>query len=326
MSNYTARSTAADGVQSVHLGDAARNAEASIAISIGNMAYEYLVRDRNYLWFPYQTTAEFKQSPKFCGIPFLAPWANRLDGDGFWANGHRYTLNPDLHNFRRDSNKLPIHGLLNFSPLWELIEARADDHSAWSTSRMDFWRYPEMMAQFPFAHAITVTHRLRDGVLEVETAIENRSAFPMPLAIGFHPYFQLHEIDRDEWKLYISASEHLKLNKFLVPTGEAEAFSGTAGIGLRGHYFDDGYTKLLRGPDGRAKFRVECARESLSVSYGPKYTAAVVFAPPNGRYVCFEPMTAVTNGFNAAHDGWYKDLQSIPPDGYWRESFWIDAT
>ncbi len=36
-----------------------------------------------------------------------------------------------------------------------------------------------------------MTYRLSDGTLEVETMIANMSAEPMPVSIGFHPYFQL---------------------------------------------------------------------------------------------------------------------------------------
>ena len=31
----------------------------------------------------------------------------------------------------------------------------------------------------------------------------------------------------------------------------------------------------------------------------------------------------MTNAINMAHQGQYKELQSIPPGGTWAESFWI---
>jgi aldose 1-epimerase len=34
-------------------------------------------------------------------------------------------------------------------------------------------------------------------------------------------------------------------------------------------------------------------------------------------------MSAITDAFNLAHAGVYGELQSIPPGGRWRESFWI---
>jgi len=47
------------------------------------------------------------------GIPVLAPWANRLDQNAFWANGKKYLLNPGLETVHYDNNHLPIHGLLD---------------------------------------------------------------------------------------------------------------------------------------------------------------------------------------------------------------------
>ena len=36
-----------------------------------------------------------------------------------------------------------------------------------------------------------------------------------------------------------------------------------------------------------------------------------------------EPMVAITNALNLSQKGVYKDLQTIPPGGFWSESFWI---
>jgi aldose 1-epimerase len=59
------------------------------------------------------------------------------------------------------------------------------------------------------------------------------------------------------------------------------------------------------------------------VIYGPKYPIAVVYAPAGRDFICFEPMTGPTNAFNLHHEGKYKDLQTIQPEGKWVESFWI---
>ena len=64
-------------------------------------------------------------------------------------------------------------------------------------------------------------------------------------------------------------------------------------------------------------------KQRVTVAYGPKYPVAVVYAPPRGNYVCFEPMAGPTNAFNMAHAGLYKELQSVAPGGQWKESFWI---
>jgi len=322
--NYSARKTIVDGIEVVQLTDAAHHMQVSIAPAVGNMAYEILVNGKNVLWFPYHSPAELRDHQVFCAIPFLAPWANRIDGDAYWANGRRFLLNPDLPNLRRDAHQKPIHGLLNFSPAWQLQAGAADDRSAWATSRIDFASHPEMMAQFPFAQTITMTYRLAGGEVEVETAIENRSVEPLPVAIGYHPYFQLHDSPRDQWKVHLSARQHLVLNNLLIPTGESKPMDLPDPYQLdAGHHLDDVFTDLVRGADNRAHFWVEGKRERITVIYGPKYPVAVAYAPPGRDFICFEPMAAITNAFNLAHSGVYKDLQSVPPGGTWKESFWI---
>jgi aldose 1-epimerase len=319
--NYTARKAVVDGVEVVQLADAAHHAEVSIATSIGNMAYEFKVDGKNYLWFPYHSPAEMRDDPRFCCVPFLAPWANRLDQDAFWANGKKYLLNPGLGNLRRDQHQKPIHGLVNFSPDWKVTATDADADSAWTTSRLEFWKHPELMAQFPFAHTISMTYRLRDGELHVETAIDNLSTEPMPVGIGFHPYFQLHDSPRDQWKVHLAARDHMVLSNLLIPTGESKPVEFADPQPLHGLQFDDVFTNLVRNPAGLARFWVEGVKERITVTYGPKYTVAVVYAPANGSFIAFEPMAAITDAFNLAHDGIYKELQSIPAGGQWKESF-----
>jgi aldose 1-epimerase len=189
---------------------------------------------------------------------------------------------------------------------------------------MDFWKHPEMMAQFPFAHTITMTYRLENGVVEVETTVQNQSDEPMPVAIGYHPFFQLHDAPRDQWKVHLAARNHLVLNNLLLPVGDSKPVEFADPLPLQDTRLEE-CSNLVRGPDGRARFSVEGKKERITVMYGPKFTVAEVYAPAARDFICFEPLAAITNAFNEAHAGVYKELQSIPPGGQWRESFWISA-
>jgi aldose 1-epimerase len=160
-------------------------------------------------------------------------------------------------------------------------------------------------------------------MLEVRTAIRNLSTDLMPVGIGYHPYFQLHDAPRDQWKVHLAARDHLALSKMLIPTGERTPVEFSDPLPLAGVALDDVFGGLVRDDSERATFSVEGAHEKISVIYGPKYTVAVVYAPSGRQFICFEPMSAVTDGFNLAHAGVYKELQNIPPGGEWRESFWI---
>src|SRR5689334_5878849 len=150
--NYTAERRTVDGTEVVYLADAKSQAEVWIAPSVGNNSYEMKVKGQRVFWSPYQTLAELKAKPTNVGNPFLAPWANRLDQEAFWANGKKFVLNPGLNNYRFDGNKQPIHGLLIFASQWQVVSLSSGEEAASVTSRLEFWRYPEWMAQFPFAH------------------------------------------------------------------------------------------------------------------------------------------------------------------------------
>ena len=79
----------------VQLEDAAHGIVVAIAPSAGNLTREMTVKGHNIL------------GP--LGIPFLGPWANRLDEQAFYANGKHYALNMELGNVR---GAHPIHGFL----------------------------------------------------------------------------------------------------------------------------------------------------------------------------------------------------------------------
>lgn len=317
--NYTAQRRMLDGVEVVQLSDQRAQTEVWIAPSIGNNAYAMQVKGRAVLWFPYASLAQWKAKPTQVGNPFLAPWANRIDQDAYWVNGKKYLLNAELNNYRKDAFQQPIHGLLVYAPHWQLTSLASGEVEAAVTSRLEFWRYPDWMAQFPFAHTYEITYRLKDGALEVETAIENLSADPMPVCVGYHGYFTLPGIARDDWRIRIPARRHVVLSEKLTPTGEQRPFTLEQPIALRGRQFDDVFTAL----EAEGAFTVEGGGLRIRVRFGPKFPVAVVYAPQGRDFVCFEPMSGLTNAFNLAHAGKYPELQTIPPGGRWRESYWI---
>src|SRR6516162_663292 len=170
--------------ETVVLEDAKAATTVSVIPSVGNIVFSMKVNGQDVLRWPYSSVEEFKSRPALSGIPFVGPWANRLDEQAFYANGKRYAFDMTLGNVRGIT---PIHGFLSTTNAWRLVEVKADARAAWATSRLDF-RQPAWIKQWPFAHTIEITHRLQGGVLEVRTKITNAGGEPMPVAIGFHPY------------------------------------------------------------------------------------------------------------------------------------------
>ncbi len=303
----------------VTLSDAAHKTQVSIAVGMGNNAYSFTVNGKPILWTPFASLDQWRAAPVQAGNPLLSPWANRLDQDAFYANGRKYPLNTALGNYRYDAFHHPIHGLVVYAKNWKVIAAVADEHAATVTSRLEFWKHPEWMAQFPFAYAIEMTYRLSEGVLEVHTVVENLSTDTMPLSLGYHTYYQLPGVPRDEWKVNIPATEHVTLSDVLLPTGAITPSAFTSPVSLKGTQLDD----VFSGLDSQGEFSVEGGGKKISVKFGPNYLVGVVYAPPGREFICFEPMASITNAFNLAHAGTYKNLQTIAPGAKWEESFWI---
>ncbi len=331
----------------VRLRDSMAEVAVTVVPSVGNMAVAMTVKGHEVLRWPYASVSEFKARPGLSGIPFLAPWANRLDEPAFYANGTRHPFDMELGNIR--GNPIPIHGFVTTTDRWQVIQIESDASGAWVTSRLDFYRYPEWMRQWPFAHTIDITYRVQDGALEVATTIRNMSAAPMPVAIGFHPYFKLTDSPRDDWTLSVGARTHWTLTPAKVPTGDTQPIErlmpDPANARLSEYNLDDVFADLVRDVKGLAVTSVKGRSQRLDVMLGPNYRSVVMWAPnPAGtgrgsqniattaggggtqqdrNFICIEPMAGITNAINLAHRGVYKELQVVQPLGVWRESFWV---
>ena len=326
--NYKADQVVDYGVATVRLSDAAHGVEVSVAPGIGNRAYEMKVHGKNILYFPFADVGEFQKRPRLSGIPFLAPWADLLSEPGFWANGKRYLFNMGLGNVR---GNMPSHGLLVTSPLWRVTEVAADAKSAHVTSRLQFWKYPDLTAQWPFAHEYEMTYSLADGELEVKTTIANLSAEEMPVVIGYHPFFLIPDVPRDEWVAHLPARIHVIPGEHNIPTGEMRPLDIPNPLPLRGRTLDDGFTGLERDAEGRATFSIEAGGKKVETLLGPRYTVATIWLPngPGGQpreFICFEPLSTIINGIHLAHEGKWTGLQTVAAGEKWTESFWVRAT
>jgi len=324
---FAQRYSAQQSADVVRLRDTTTDTVVSILTAVGNIAFEMTVKGQNLLYWPYSSIDEFKARPGMSGIPFLGPWIDRLDEQAFFANGRKYAFDMQLGNVR---GEMPSHGFVTTTDQWKVVEAKADSEAAWVTSRLDFYRQPTWMKQWPFAHVIEITHRLQDGVLEVQTTIVNMSEEPMPVAIGFHPYYQLTDSARDDWTLSVGASTHWRLTSNTMPTGETEPierfFPTPTAVPLGDYALDDVFSDLVRDQRGRATISVAGRSQRLDISVGPNYRAVTIWSPKDRRFICVEPTAGIIDALNLAARGLYQELQSVMPGGTWRERFWIRAS
>ena len=347
----------------VQLRDAKTDTVVSVLTPVSN-AYEMVVKGHNILHMPFKSLDEMRARPGLNGIPLLAPFANRLDEEAFYANGQKYNFDMGLGNVH---GPIPAHGYLMGASEWKVVQARSDASGAWVTNKLDFYRYSKYMKQFPFAHTLTMTYRLSRGVLEVRTRIDNLSAEPMPVSIGFHPHFMLTDSVRQDWMLSIGGKTHWLLGPDKLPTGQTEPSEKFLGGDIHAvpmsrfaaKEIDEGFSDFERDAKGRGGISLRGAKQSITVTVGPKFRTMLVYStvpdlnpapapqpaaplpppvssgpaipfsaidpvePPARGVIAIEPMVGITDAMNLAQKGLYKELQSIAPGGHWQESFWI---
>ena len=266
----------------VQLHDNKTDATVSVLTGTSN-AYEFVVHGKNVISMNIPSTTALRNNPGLNGVPFLGPFANRLDEMAFYANGKKYNFDPELGNVR---GPIPQQGFLASTHDWKTVSVKADANSATIVSKLDFYRNPDWMKQFPFAQTYTMTIRLKDGVLEVNTRIDNLSNAPLPVSIGYHPYFALPEGDRNHWSLDFGAETHWTENDAHLPTGEkqtADTFFGgdhhnVPLMRLADKRLDEVFSDLDRDAQGNASVVIKGDTTSIKVTAGPKIKTFLLYS------------------------------------------------
>ena len=236
--------------------------------------------------------AAYVRSGATMGIPLLHPWANRLARRGYALAGARVEIPRDAPLVHDDGNGLPIHGLMAGCPHWQVRDLAADAEAARLLAHLDFAEQSELMALFPFPHALEIEVVLRGSTLSITTTLEATGAVPVPIAFGYHPYFRLPDVPREQWRVELPVRRRMHLDERLLPSGETELARVAAGpLGRQVH--DDLYTELQPEPT----FALTGGGRRIEVAFGAAYPVAIVYAPADDDVVCFEPMTAQTNPF-----------------------------
>jgi aldose 1-epimerase len=251
----------------------------------------------------------YAEAGKTMGIPLLYPWANRLSRFGYRAAGQRVALDESDERIGRDSQGLPIHGVVPGFLGWEVTDAgkpaTVEAHLAWTSA--------ELLELFPFRHEAHVTIALADGELTIATTVRVTGDDPVPVSFGYHPYLRNPSAPRENWQVELAASRRLLLDEHGIPTGERQPVAQTR-VTLDDTSWDTPFDHLAHP----ARWRASGGDATMTVTFESGYDFAQVFAPAGQQFICFEPMTATTDALNSG-DG----LRIVPPGGEHRAEFTV---
>jgi galactose mutarotase-like enzyme len=256
--------------------------------SLGMLGCSLTLDGEELLGLPHDVRA-YAEGRGVTGIPLLHPWANRL-GSGRLVGLDHDTVRPGSPLVPLDPNGLPIHGLRLVDAGWSVVEREADAAGARVGARLEFPPGGALGAAFPFPHALTVSAALAEDTLAIATTVRPTAERAVPVSFGWHPYFRVPGVPRQDWVVELPVVERAVLDERGLPTGRTERVEIPAGP-LGDRTYDDLFTAL----DDPPVFALRGAGHRIEVGLGDGYRLAQVYAPATPDVIAFEPMTASTN-------------------------------
>ena len=242
------------------------------------------------------------------GGAILAPYANRIRGRDLpgaraietQVDGRTVRLPRNWGGKAPGAEQYAMHGLILDAPVaWEQA---APDRVTGRLGAGDFG------GRWPSLSAFSFEWRLQGGALHLAVTVRNVGDEPLPMGLGWHPYFAIPSGRRDQARLRLPAARRVEVDDYdqvlptgrLLPTeGSAYDFNAADGRALGDLYLDDCFTGLRReaslavveliDPAAGLGFRI--------TSPTPQVQAVQVYAPPGEAFAAIEPQFNLADPF-----------------------------
>ncbi len=239
------------------------------------------------------------------GGAILLPFANRIRGtvspDGKTITaivaGKTVTLPANWSGNKPGAEKHAIHGLMLRSKFQDVAQQSRPNEATVSATL----HAGNFGGHWLSDTDVKVETSLQNGAFEMTVTATNVGHAPLPMGIGWHPYFVLPSGDRQQVRLHLPSETRAIMNNYddSFVTGERVSvkdtpydFSAPGGRPLGTQYLDDNFSDLIRNQDGStvseivdpaAKFGLRLTTLAASIK------SIQVYAPPNKNFVAIEP-------------------------------------
>lgn len=240
----------------------------------------------------FNSLAAIEQDQYYRGVP-LYPFVNRLDQGRYSFAGRTYQF--PINEVARNN---ALHGFIQHLAV-EITTLEVSERSAKACA---VYEYTGDREAYPFAARIEMTYTLSSaGSLELTMTVLNRHSQPVPVGIGWHPYFTLGE-SLDQLSLQLPEGRQVVVDERLLPTGElvdTNAFTRLNRIGATA--FDTCFALATETTRAETLLWSEQQHCGLAIwqDTGPsKYNYLQVCIPPDRLSVAVEPVSCGVNGLN----------------------------
>jgi aldose 1-epimerase len=237
------------------------------------------------------------------GSVFLVPYPNRIRGklssDGKtltteWQ-GHTITLPANNIGKNPGAERHAMHGLI-LKATTENVAVKDIPGGQEVTGVIHAGNFGgHWLSKTDLNFTISITADAVDAIV----VAKNVGGEAEPMAIGWHPYFNLPSGDRTQARIHIPASNLAEVDGYdnVFPTGKIKPVDGTrfdlraaGGVPLAMNFYDDNWSKLdwkngsvtVKVIDPAAKYGV--AIDGIS----PEIKTLQMYAPPTAKFVAIE--------------------------------------
>ena len=270
------------------------------------------------------------------GGAILLPFANRIrgkvspDGKTITATvaGKTVTLPANWSGNKPGAEKHAIHGLLLNS---KFVSVYADNGPKESIVTGTL-RAGDFGGHWFSASDVSVEIKLKDDAFDMLVTVRDAGHAPLPMGIGWHPYFVLPSGDRTQVRLHLPSETRAIMNNYddSFVTGELVSVKGTpydygtlGGSPLGTQYLDDNYSDLIRNADGSTVSEIidPAAKFGLRLTtFAPSIKSIQVYAPPGKNFVAIEPQFNLPDPYSKAWGTTDTGMVLLDPGQsvYWR--------
>lgn len=259
---------------------------------LGAMVYRIVLEDQKGDLIDvlrYDDPRELSENPLYRGR-LLFPFNDRIPEGRFQFEGCQYQL-----PINEESDGSAIHGLVynqNFKVQNLILSENKAAVTLYYSIDPDDWSF------YPFGLDFSVTYSLSEKGFSVHFSFINHGDNTLPVALGWHPYFQLED-SVDLWRLKSGGSRYVAVDENLNPRGNFLPVEGTDFDFRSSNIINDKELDiaLVRSPDG-INF-LESKERRLELYFDRNLFPFVqLFIPPERDSVAIEPITGATNSFN----------------------------
>jgi aldose 1-epimerase len=239
------------------------------------------------------------------GGAILLPFANRIrgtlspDGKTITATvaGKTVTLPANWSGTEPGAEKHAIHGLMLNSKFQNVVSDNSSQRST-VTASLPAGNFGGHWLSDTDVKVETV---LNGGAFEMTVTATNVGHTPLPMGIGWHPYFVLPSGDRKQARLHLPGQMRAIMNNYddsfttgkRVPVKNTPYdFTAPGGRALGTQYLDDNFSDLITNSDGSTVSEIidPAANYGLRLTTLSTHIKSIqVYAPPQKNFVAIEP-------------------------------------